>query len=49
MARRPKVVTPEHRVADVLRWAERQGFENVAADLRQALADLNLKTRPPAR
>ncbi len=44
MKRRPTNPTPERRIADVLRWAEQQGFKNVAGELRQALADMNART-----
>jgi hypothetical protein len=30
--------TARERIADVIRWADRQGFYNIAADLRHALA-----------
>jgi|HubBroStandDraft_5_1064220.scaffolds.fasta_scaffold1775860_1 hypothetical protein len=39
--------TPEQRIIRAVRWAERQSFRNVAADLRHALADL--KALPQAR
>ena len=30
--------TARERIADVIRWADRQGFYNIADDLRHALA-----------
>jgi hypothetical protein len=32
--------TAKQRIADVLRWAERQGFFNIAEELRIALATM---------
>ena len=40
MAKFRKHRTAKQRIADVIRWAERQGFFNIAADLRAALADM---------
>jgi hypothetical protein len=40
MPRQPKNPTPEQRIARVVKWAERQGLMNVAADLREALVEL---------
>ena len=37
MARPPKVKTPKQEIADVIRWAEKQGFLNIAEALRRAL------------
>jgi hypothetical protein len=33
--RRPNTATA--KIADVIRWADRQGFKNIAAELRDAL------------
>jgi hypothetical protein len=33
----PATRTAPEIITDVLKWAERKGFENVAADLRSAL------------
>jgi hypothetical protein len=30
----------KQKIADVIKWAERQGFHNIAAELRAALAEL---------
>jgi hypothetical protein len=38
MPRRAKATTAKGKIVDVTRWAERQGFFNVAAELREALA-----------
>ena len=38
MPRRAKTTTAEGKIADVIRWADRQGFHNIAAELREALA-----------
>jgi|HubBroStandDraft_6_1064221.scaffolds.fasta_scaffold2918185_2 hypothetical protein len=38
MGRQPKFKTAKREIADVLRWAERQGFVNIAEALRRALA-----------
>jgi hypothetical protein len=38
--RPPKFKTPKQEIADVLRWAEQQGFMNVATALRRALAGM---------
>jgi hypothetical protein len=40
MPQQPENPTPDQRVERAAKWAERQRFWNVAADLRQALADL---------
>jgi hypothetical protein len=40
MPRRREPKSAREKVAAVLRWAERQGFDNVAADLHDALAIL---------
>lgn len=33
--------TAKQKIADVIRWAERQGFFNIAEELRSALADIS--------
>jgi hypothetical protein len=38
--RPPEVKTPKQEIADVLKWAQQQGFLNVAAALRRALAGM---------
>lgn len=38
MARRPNVKTAEKEIAHVIRWAERQGFKDIADTLRRVLA-----------
>jgi|HubBroStandDraft_6_1064221.scaffolds.fasta_scaffold6961805_1 hypothetical protein len=40
MPRQPRILTPEQRIARVAKWAERQGLMNVAAELREALVEL---------
>jgi hypothetical protein len=37
MGRRPEFKTAKQEIADVIRWAERQGFHNIAEALRRAL------------
>lgn len=55
MPRRAKPTTAEGKISDVIRWADRQGFHNVAAELRQALAllavsePLTTRAKRPAR
>jgi hypothetical protein len=38
MPRRAEPKTARDRIARVIAWAEQQGFKNIAADLREALA-----------
>ena len=38
MGRPRKIKTAKQEIAGVLKWAEQQGFENIAAALRRALA-----------
>ena len=40
MPRQHKNPTPEQRIARVVKWVERQGLMNVAADLSEALVGL---------
>jgi hypothetical protein len=49
MPRRAIPTTAEGKIADVIRWADRQGFDNIAAELRQALALLPPSEPPAAR
>lgn len=46
----PRRKLPKHRkaregIADVIKWADRQGFENIAAALRHALDLLDAESR----
>jgi hypothetical protein len=41
-------MTAREQVADVLQWAERQGFQNIAAALRRALDLLNIESKRPS-
>jgi hypothetical protein len=36
----PQAQTAKKRLADVIRWAEQQGFLNVAEELRSVFADM---------
>jgi hypothetical protein len=38
-------MTARERIAEVIGWADRQGFVNIAAELRHALAQLDRETR----
>jgi len=38
MPRRARPTTAAGKIADVIRWVDRQGFRNFAAELREALA-----------
>ena len=38
MPRRAEPKSAHDRIARVIAWAEQQGFKNIAADLREALA-----------
>lgn len=38
MPRRAKPTTAKGKIIDVIRWAERQGFFNIAVELREAIA-----------
>jgi len=38
MGRHREPKTAKEEIASVLKWAERQGFQNIAAALRRALA-----------
>ncbi len=38
MPRRARPTTAKGKITDVIRWAERQGFFNIATELREALA-----------
>jgi hypothetical protein len=40
MAKFRKHKTAKKRLADVIRWAEQQGFFNIAEELRSALAEM---------
>jgi len=40
MARGRKHTTAKKRLADVIRWAEQQGFLNIAEELRSVFADI---------
>ena len=41
MPRRARPTTAAGKIADVIRWADRQGLHNVAAELREALTLLS--------
>jgi hypothetical protein len=41
----PDKMTAREHIADVLRWAERQHFANIAAALRRALDLLNIESK----
>jgi hypothetical protein len=41
----PDEMTAREHIADVLQWAERQGFQNIAAALRRALDLLNIESK----
>jgi hypothetical protein len=43
MGRHCEVKTVKKRLADVIRWAEKQGFFNIAEELRSVLADMSDK------
>jgi hypothetical protein len=45
MPRQPANPTPEQRIKRAAKWAEQQHFFNVAADLRQALVDLERRQK----
>lgn len=49
MPRRAKPTTAKGKIADVICWADRQGFHNIAAELRQVLALLPPPEPPAAR
>ena len=38
MPKRARPTTAEGKIADVMRWADRHGLHNIAAELREALA-----------
>jgi len=40
MARRRMLTTAREKILSVIRWADQQKFQNVAAELRDALAEL---------
>jgi hypothetical protein len=40
MVKFSKHKTAKKRLADVIRWAERQGFFNIAEELRNILAEM---------
>jgi hypothetical protein len=43
MPRPRKKKTPKQEIADVIRWAEKQGFINIAEALRRALDGLSVE------
>jgi len=43
--KRPDKMTAREHIADVIKWAERQRFENIAATLRRALDLLNIESK----
>jgi hypothetical protein len=53
MTRRRTSVTAREKIADVIRWADRQGLHNIAAELRSALTlmgdEPGAKTKHPKR
>jgi hypothetical protein len=46
MTRPTNIARATTKIADVIRWAERQGFHNVAAELQAALALLPAEAQP---
>jgi hypothetical protein len=49
MLKRTKSTTTAAKISDVIRWADRQGFHNIAGELRGALALLPVPEPPTAR
>ena len=51
MGRPRKLKTPKQEIAAILRWAEQQGFHNIAAELQATLALLppETSTKPDKR
>lgn len=44
MPRHARPTTAEGKIADVIRWLDRRGFRNIAAELREAIASLEAPT-----
>jgi len=49
MPRRARPMTAKGKIIDFIRWAERQGFVNIATELREALALIPDPTLKQAR